>query len=210
MNFGLSDWWLSLSSEAQAAWVQAVGSVAAIFVAIGVAWWQARQARKQQRTQWLQEQEHRKIAVRPHLTIEEFTQRGDPQLQIFLRNTGVGPAIISKFVVKIGGRPLYFERATFWQQFVRALGLPPGVNSGGTVLADGQAIPSASERTLLRYRPADLRQVDNKVLIDALVRVDYEIEYKSIYGEEFHFRSRNTDSSVSFCLGAADGAESIE
>jgi hypothetical protein len=184
--------------------------VTAILVAVALAWWQARQSRKQQQAQWLRDVERFKISSRPHVTIEEITQRDAPQLQIIVRNTGMGPAIFTKFEMLIDGEPVYFDRSTFWQRFVRALDLPPGVDSGGTVLAEGQALPANAERMLLRYRPADVRQVDNTILLEKLKRVDYEVTYKSIYGEEFAFRSRNTDSSVSFCLGPPEEVEPSE
>lgn len=194
----LVSWWASLKSETQAAWVQAIGSISAIFVAIGVAWWQARQTRKQQHEHWRQELRYRMIAARPHVSIEEFTQREDPQLQIIVRNNGVGAAIIKQFDLLIDGAPVYFDRTTFWQRFIGALGLPPGINSGGTVLADEQTIPAGMQRTLLRYRPADLKHVDNKALHAALARVDYDIRYESIYGESFELRT--VDQTISFSL----------
>lgn len=196
--------WCALKPEAQAAWVQAIGSIAAIFVAVGVAWWQAKQSRSQQRSQWLQEQEHRRVASRPHLSIEELTQREDPQLRIFIRNNGVGPAILDHFDLLIDGRTFHSDRAHFWQRFVAALELPPGVNSGGTSLADGQSIPAGAERLLLSYRPADKRQVDNEVLLSALARVDYNVSYKSVYGERFELRSRSRDQSGYFSLPELD------
>lgn len=199
MAHEIVSWWTLLKPEAQAAWVQAIGSIAAIFVAIGVAWWQARQTRKQQRKYWEQELHYRMIAARPHISIEEFTQREDPQLRIFIRNNGVGAAVIKRFHVLIDGVPVFFDRTTFWQRFIGALGLPPGVNSGGTVLADGQAIPAGAERTLLRYRPADLRQVDNQTLHAALARVGYDIRYESIYGERFELRAQ-VDDTANFYL----------
>lgn len=192
--------WSALGAEAKAAWVQAIGSVGAIFVAIGVAWWQARQSRLQLQTQRREDLEQRKVASRPHVTIEEFTQLEKPRLRIYVKNNGVGAAVVTSLTILLDGRPLRADRRTFWQRVISQLGLPPGIHSGGTVLADGQTLPAGSKQRLFRYQPSDARQVDSATLHAAVERIDYEIEYASIYGERFTFRSRSIDTEVSFDL----------
>lgn len=194
------NWWSELKPEAQAAWVQAVGSIVAIFAAIIVAWWQAHQNRKQQRAQWEHEEAHRRIAIRPYLSIEEITQREAPLMSLVLRNTGVGPAIIEHFELQIDGSVVYYGAAYFWQHVFERLNLPARTNSGGTVLADGQSIMAGQERTLMRYQPAVADEASTKLLLEAFARVEIKIKYRSLYGEEFNLGSDDADEAISFCL----------
>ena len=66
-------------------------SVCALFVTI----FQSRQIVK-----------HNKLSVTPHLTFDSFVDEDEGTISLSISNTGVGPAIISEFILKDDGKKL--------------------------------------------------------------------------------------------------------
>lgn len=180
----------ALSAEAQAAWIQAIGSIAALFIAIGIAWVQSQHARTLLERQRAAEDRQRRLLAKPQLWCERFVQRESPQMRVLLRNDGLGPAVVKEFDVYVDGVAREFSVNQFWVDLLHELDLPPWEHSGGTTIQRGRVIPPGTEIQLLKFQAVNAGSATNAALHAQLVRVDIVIAYESIYGDEFEYDDR--------------------
>lgn len=169
--------WSALKPEVQAAWVQAVGSVAAIFSAVTIAWWQWRTAREAQQA-----------LCRPHLTFEYRTRTDPFRFRIEVKNVGLGPAVISDVQIFVDDEQIpYADYVRGAEKIVTKLGFKGGLG-GGCLPTRGGAIRAGDTLKFLRWKDVGgthgMHIVTGSDLVKIALRVRFVITYSSIMGEE--------------------------
>jgi hypothetical protein len=111
--------------------------------------------------------------------INTFSNQTPPRFKAELRNTGVGPAIITRFEVFLDNKEDKHFDVDVWLDFPQRSGLA-GTGGGscldvGDFFAPGQILP------LVFYRGSE----DFKEIRNAYRQTRIEIDYKSVYGEKF-------------------------
>ena len=152
-------------------------SISAIFIALSsliVAIWQNILTRK-----------HNKLSVKPLICIDyHFTD--DEELNgIYLDNTGLGPAIIKSFRVFIDEDEILQSDYELWEGAIKKLEFPPNINLKIFVLLKESVIYPNDKKCLIginsMVEPSDYQQY----FYNALRRIDFKLEYESIYEEKF-------------------------
>jgi len=172
----------ALKAEAQAAWVQAIASIIALATAIGVS---IAEGRRQRRVA--------KLSARPLISIGGYMHSEPPRLLIRMKNSGLGPAIVTKHEVRLDGHapPTDVRREAFWLDLSGYLeGLGQGY-AGGEVLFEGMAVSAGETVDLLdiKFRePPDGEKVHEQV-----ARLSIDVEYVSIFDEQFTARFNADD-----------------
>lgn len=135
---------------------------------------------------------HNKLSVRPKLTLEYAKLDGAPKIGLSLTNTGLGPAIINKIVIKRTG--LSYECNT--EKFIKFLPVQQTRNQKGELVSTnvevGFSFSCIGTGTTLEVgksiwliwhdSPTPLQRSYWEV---ALLGVDIDAIYESMYGEEF-------------------------
>ena len=152
---------------------QAFFSAVALIIAIGVPAWQTWRAQQMQRN-----------SLKPRLGFEWLYQRDSPNVVLKLRNSGLGPAVVDKFIVKIDGK--VFERPTsvLWEAALSSLTLPTATYSG-SVLERGSTFGVGEERIILEYKYGDVPPKLKLELEEQFERVSVEICYRSFFEDKF-------------------------
>jgi len=177
---GAFNWDVSLTSEASAAWIQAIGSVGAIFVTIRVWVHQAKLTRDLQ-----------KQSMQPHLEIRTTRQSIRPNIKIELVNVGVGPAIIKALNVKLDGNPFTPNPAFFGPELGARLELGVGGWGGGTIPEIDDWLPAGEPCILFAAEIGDTVAYENLTanhnagLDVELARVQFVIAYESVFGQRW-------------------------
>ena len=161
--------WLS----ACATGMQAVLTVVAVTIAIAVPAWQTHQA------QYLQ-----KIASRPRLGFSWAISGQPPHIELGVRNSGLGPAIILAYRVFVDEEEIIGQQKDLWTTAFAGLMLPPGQWSG-SVPDTTMAMAPSSSLTLLEYHVADQRDVNKDALETQAERIAIEMKYESFFGEQW-------------------------
>jgi len=165
------------SDATAAAWVQGVGSVLAVFVAIGVGVYQNVTSRSIAKAQ-----------NKPLLRLTAICHSRPPTCVMELSNRGIGPAIIESVVVLLDDQPTDQRPQNFWTGVLCELDWPDAY-AGGTWLMEGQAV-AAGERLEVFGAKFDRNELETRVMHAELSRLSICIRYRSIYGEsdECEFR----------------------
>ncbi len=173
-----------------ATWVQAIGSIGAILVAI---WVWKRQAELSRQTT--------KESLQPCLScIRTVDRQRKPHAQIVLRNVGLGPAIIKSIDVSVNG--VVMTQGQFTMIDVkRALKLASDtpatdtrtewdkVHAGGTLPEMGDWLPAGKEYELFCVTVIDTARGDvlfkdhNERLVRELDQVKFRITFDSVFGD---------------------------
>ena len=144
-----------------------VSSVIIAIVALIVGVWQGFVTRQ-----------HNRLSVKPHLRID----RSDVEsIKIILCNTGVGPAIIETFELRIDGETVSGDRMTRMHAILKRLGIM-NVNVRFGTLVQEEAIAVGEKYILFEIKDG---LENHKEIISVLPRLTFSISYKSIYGEKF-------------------------
>ncbi len=116
---------------------------------------------------------HDRAEVWPHLEIETFTKPGGAV--VYLDNTGIGPAIVQEFVVRLDGR-----RANDWQIVVDGLlGRPAPQFANTSVLGHGIR---AGDRVALIDLP---NEATPRPFWDKIRRVAISLCYADVFDEHW-------------------------
>jgi hypothetical protein len=134
---------------------------------------------------------HARKSVRPHLTFEIQTQNIHPQIQVYLQNDGLGPAIFHSFSVQFDGIDRTngdVVRENVWREI--GLELPLQIQwGGGAAVAPGQALSANSSRTMILYCLTNEGETapnfDTSYVHRQMRRIRIFLKYQSIYGESF-------------------------
>jgi hypothetical protein len=134
---------------------------------------------------------HARKSVRPHLSFELQTQNTYPQIQIFLKNDGIGPAFIKSFSVRLDGVEYITGESpheNLWREVGAELSLPIRWG-GGTELEPGEAMKPSSYRSVTLFCLTAEGEVasdfDNSLVTHEMRRIEITLEYESIYSERF-------------------------
>lgn len=134
---------------------------------------------------------HNRLAVMPHLDWNRDRRRADDglTLRFLLKNTGIGPAIIQRWMFVIAGKPLTGTRGDvveelasrcFGDKFkycVRHHSLP-GV---------GSIMPAGSEVCVAEVFFSNLKRSEEEK-VDALIEpIVFRVTYESFYRQRFEF-----------------------
>jgi hypothetical protein len=127
------------------------------------------------------------------LAIHELYQRDSPQIQLTLKNEGIGPAIIESYSVFLDGEEIDTIDKNCIVNICRELDVG-GDDGGGSVIDAGEALSAGYSLPLLRIKTSDDvdPNFDNAKAHSAIDRVELQIEYTSLYGEKFTARVNNT------------------
>lgn len=85
-------WWCTMKPEVQAAWVQAIGSIAAIVAAIGIGWWQ-----------WATTRSVLRHSTAGALNFDATFDDDASSAIMKLENVGLGPVRVTRFDVFVDG-----------------------------------------------------------------------------------------------------------
>ena len=144
--------------------------------ALGLAIWQG-----------MTQRQHNRLSVKPHLVFERVVNNNSPQLQIFLTNTGVGPAIIKHFFVSLDGVTVDFPMEKIWLKIAENLNIS-GIWGGGKSFQPGDAIEAGGKNRIFALKTTN-DEMDpsfiSEVAYKELDRIQIEVEYESVYGVEF-------------------------
>ncbi len=156
-------------------------------------------------------QEHNRLSVVPHLTFQ-WEERND-LYRIWIKNTGIGPAKISRFELFVDDKPIGDSQNGGWNDVLAMLSdAASGTELDFEWFEEGDGFGSGEERTLLKFRVPrnvaermiaalnpDTEEGDRKAkeaLINkvhtgllesaenSLKRLKIRISYSSFYGEK--------------------------
>ena len=158
--------------------IVAMASVFTGFLSVliaGFSLWLSRQADKRNEKQ-------ARLSVRPILLLETARDGEDNTVEITLTNDGAGMAFIKEYVLYYKGEEVARDNANykrFFQKDLEKLENYKTTKSGH--LGSGSFIKVGEKKTLwsAKYNPKD-KDMDGTILN----RLDFYIEYQSIYGEE--------------------------
>ena len=146
--------------------IQGAAALTAL-AALGVAVWEGMMARR-----------HSRLSVRPYLIITEHFAGSRGRLGLTVSNEGLGPALVTKYSVRVDGQPMRQENS--WQSAVQDLPFPGIVNV--TVIGPGGIIRAGDLVWLLwvPFTDETFKQVDE--LRYSIRRLGLSVTYESMYG----------------------------
>lgn len=139
--------------------------------------------------QGMQTRKHNKLSVRPHLTTWTNNDERNGFYKLELINNGLGPALIEKFLIKMDGKVISEQGLVPMENMFNTIftNLDPE-QTLGSYLAKDHSMAAKDKYTILNIQflqPFPSR----KVVAQALTRLNFEITYRSFYGEQFHLQS---------------------
>ncbi len=163
-------------------------------VALFLSMWQAYQYRK-----------HNQLSVRPFIQLISEMAGGEPANGILVNNAGFGPAIIKDFRIYVDGQLINDDDNNCgWTNAVRLLHLKRSPVEH-FCLAKGGFIKSGETYPLLSIKKEKITSDNFHALKNAISRLRFCIEYKSLYDEEFGAPCEDTNKS-----GVASRAHPIQ
>lgn len=159
-----------------------VGNNAANIIALAATAFVAYQA-------WLT-RKHNRLSVRPHLQIHTDIRRGVAagpntidHYTAELRNDGLGPAITIKWRLFLDGKEQINPTAKGIDNIVKALA-PNALSVTSYYMGEDHVMRSNDSRILLAVRVPSMNPEQLKTLEAQLARLDFLIEYTSMYGDK--------------------------
>jgi hypothetical protein len=141
-------------------------------LALGVSVWEGMESRK-----------YNRLITRPHLRIDRVTIAGLPT-GITVTNDGVGPAIIRKFRVICDKKEIIVHNDEPPSAIAaKRLGLNGPFNTCTLKCGDSFAVGETKNLLVITHAPVDVDRI--KDLRQNLRRIDFDINYESVYGEQF-------------------------
>lgn len=125
---------------------------------------------------------HHRLSVTPHLTITYAYSNCNPRFVAEIENTGLGPAVITRFDVFLDKEHQAFFESGSWLAILDLLGLKG--HSAGLNITPGEFIAVGRKCLLIRYDGADEKEGMREIR-QALQKICVEIDYESIYGRRF-------------------------
>ena len=151
-------------------------SVAVIaLAALGVSMWQGYIAR-----------EHNKLSVKPHLVINR-TVFDEMLIKYTLRNNGLGPAIIESYEIFVDGKKCEGECEEKIKSILKNLNIKR-IQHRSFTPSNNQAISINEKLILLEFEKQGLSESNKERLKSSKNSIEFQIKYKSIYGDNFTFQ----------------------
>jgi hypothetical protein len=125
---------------------------------------------------------HNRLSVKPHLSLQNKWAGG--ARKIFLKNVGLGPAIICKDYLKYKGKVIPIKMNTDFEDLADLIG--GGFYSGGDPLEQNQVIEKGNTVNILGFswhEQKDEHEAQNEI-VNFLENAEYTVEYKSMYGQK--------------------------
>lgn len=146
------------------------------FVALGLSWWQVRRGERLMR-----------LSARPLLTFNNSHFQKSYVYCCEVRNSGLGPAIITAFAIKIDGKLCDLSNeeeasAAFANVPAQNVRLCHGNYTPGDAIAPNEGL------AILRIDEAEL--LGGSHLCDVLSHIEFKIDYMSVYGDRFSICQR--------------------
>jgi len=163
----LCTWISNLETKDIVSIASAVIALCALFTAI----WNAVATRK-----------HHKLSVRPHLSLMGSIIPESPHVNISVRNTGLGTAILDKIEVYLDNAIFPITRATHWFDLVQKLHNVTG-DVEGYAMFNTESLRPGESLTLLEITGNHV--VDPEVVQAQIERIKIVVSYKSMYEERF-------------------------
>lgn len=126
---------------------------------------------------------HNRLSTKPHLSFKCDLQKDSPQVNVMVRNNGLGPAVLKAFEVGLRGKvpePLPWNG---WLNLVEQAGFPPGIVVG-TVLNEGDSIAPGQSHHILTIELATAGP-DRDQIAQWVSNITINVTYESIYKETF-------------------------
>ena len=152
----------------------AVASIIIAVVALVVAVWQGVITRR-----------HNRLSVTPYLVVACMVKSRKPQIELSLANRGLGPALIRKIRVKIDGEYVS-NNVDLWLEHLKTLDIP-WEYSQVDFPHEGSFIAADSKQSLLVVEINNDNFNSLELYKQLKERFQIEIDYESIYGEEYKF-----------------------
>jgi hypothetical protein len=128
---------------------------------------------------------HNMLSVRSHLSFEAMKHPSHP-INYLLKNTGMGSAIIKKFLLVIDGIEYDVKHTDDVRNVLSRLGVDIERHSWLFALPDiDSAISSGASLQILEFTDSAGDADFHQILINALPQLGFKIEYECIYGNRF-------------------------
>jgi hypothetical protein len=150
--------------------IVAVSSLVVALAAVAVTIWQGMLTRK-----------HNRLSVLPRLRID-FDHPTGGEVVVTLMNTGLGPAVINSYEVRVDGAPSPVSGMLRLGHAVIGLGLVESFYAYAPAPSD--VFAAGEKRTLLSFRPAKDNDQERDRIHTALARVTLDFAYESMYGDK--------------------------
>jgi len=128
------------------------------------------------------QRKHNKLSVKPLLTFEELTANTERGFGVFVRNDGIGPAIIKEFKIYVDNIQIISDYKHLWKEAAKKLSIDYNFVMFHTFE------PKTSINTGLRLPVFTIEQKVNKeqtaLFKKSISRLNIEILYESIYGQK--------------------------
>jgi hypothetical protein len=128
---------------------------------------------------------HNMLSVRPHLSFEAMKHPSHP-INYLLKNTGMGSAIIKKFLLVVDGIEYDAKHTDDVKNVLNRLGLNIEGRSWMFAFPDvDSAISSDASLQILEFTGSAGDSSFHQMLINVLPRLCFKIEYECMYGNKF-------------------------
>jgi hypothetical protein len=128
---------------------------------------------------------HNRLSVTPLLAID-FKFTSDACLNgIYIKNTGLGPAIIKSFCISIDDEKIEFEDYKLWEMAIKKCDFPPNFNLSIFVVTIDTIICRNDNYCLLGI-DAHKESIENRTIFyNNVKRFNFMIQYESIYKDKY-------------------------
>jgi len=140
----------------------------------------------------IEERRHHRLSVTPRLRIDLPFSATEP-VRVRLTNSGVGPAVVQKFLVRTDGDLIPPDARGQMAPVIERIGLQRV--SFRYAPCAGDAFPAGEAYDLIRFT-LDEAGVDWTQAMERLRRVHIEIEYESIYGDVYALKATGIGTPV--------------
>ena len=128
---------------------------------------------------------HNMLSVRPHLSFDAMKHPSHP-INYLLKNTGIGSAIIKKFLLVVDGIEYDAKHTDDVKNVLSRLGVDIKRRSWIFALPDiDSAISSGASLQILEFTDSAGDANFHQTLINVLPRLCFKIEYECMYGNRF-------------------------
>ena len=140
------------------------------------------------------QRKHDRLSLKPALRLDKYFSKNDKLLGIHLRTAGTGPALVTRFVLYVDGRPVSKEPVDIWENAEKALNLfGRNLPLSEFYYEPGDSIPIDETTYIIGIEDEAYQKLsdsDKDLVNNAIKRIKIEIEYTSVYEEPFIARSR--------------------
>jgi hypothetical protein len=152
-----------------------MASLIAIF-ALGVSIWQGHEQRQ-----------HNRLSVKPALVFSIDTADDGTVIGINLKNAGTGPAIIKQFIISVDNKPVQSSPGKVWESATKILNLTDPKFNFIHYSFDPNDVVAINENIAIWSMEYENYQKlgDKEAWKQAVSRIKINVNYKSIYDEDF-------------------------